>query len=351
MRIQLKKQIIQSCLLVSSGILLQFPVFADVNPYTMFGSGDTTDQNQSSQSQEDTTSTPTTTMTTTTTAPATSSTVVANPSPSYQMPAPLVQPGSNQASSAAPVARPALKLSSAVTSSNPPASFTPGLLSNATVPPTAGSSQSGAGNSNQDDILPQINSNIEMGNKDLMARFALEDSLDYPGTPSFSPTFIQEDSGYDTLASYLNTPSALPTFTNPLTQSGSVANTLNQLYSTTAFPSAQGNQKGGAAQLATNEMSLLNQTVLRPFSQQWSSDLVDASSPQLLRTIAVQQAVQNYILFLQLQNMNAQVAQQASNGVEMQALLSQVTIMNNTNQYYLKLILKKISANSNINNK
>jgi hypothetical protein len=353
----MKKQI-GNMLWVSAGVVFSLYGFADPNPYTMFGA-DNSGQSGSvsaAPSMQSVSSAPTAPASNTA-APATAAPAATSAAASkYQTPAPLVQPAGNvgQSASSSSTAKSSstksyapLPLSSAQTSLNPSVSLAPAASSTINTAPanyslpnnystyggsTAPVSPSGAGitpasGGDTTDILQQIDKDIQLSNTQIANRFTTEDALNYPSPAptSLNPNLLQTDMGFVGFASGLNSNqlgassasgngavalSAI-SIANPLVGVPVVISNLNALYQSTSSPSSSNaSSLPGSVTAGPSVMTLLNQAVTSPFVGNWTTDLSNASTPQLLRVIAMQQAIQNYILYQQLNRMSEQEALQ-----------------------------------------
>ncbi len=369
------KQITGKIYGVATGLFLALPLFAYPNPYVMFGSDDSNPSQTNGVSSMQSVSDDASSAAPSSTAPATSTTSTPSQTATmqYQTPKALVQPAANvgtssTASTATSAPKP-LQMVQTMSSLNPsvslnapagttlntaPANYS--MPGNYSTTAAAASTTDGTivpvPSSNGSNILQQIDKDIQSSNQQIANRFATDDARDYPTpTPtSLNTNLLQTDSGFPALmsgfvgnqlvsatSSVASSASSGANILNPLTGVPVATANLNALYQAQTAATAAGSVQPPAT------ITLLNNAVLSPFSGNWSADISSASTPQLLRIIAMQQAIQNYILYQQLNRMSEQ------EGLQIQALQSNVLtsqILQTIQQNEVKngLYLKQMTA-------
>ena len=301
------------------GLFTTSAAFADFNPYTFFGNSNgggqaqTGDISQNQQNNAPSTASPTPAVTI--------SAAPTSVAPQYTVPAALNQPGSNvkpyAPTSASTAPQRQLVLAPSPTSSSPPPTFTPGLLPNTALLPTGGVIPSSSGSSDQgaaNNILQKIDADIQAGNNQIGSHYTTESILDFnPNLQPTSSTFVSTDSGYSAFAGQ--------------------AKKVSQ-------PDRNGNYSG----LNSTANNVIQTTALNPYADSaWMTNLAIASTPQLLRIIAIQQALMNYILSQQLLSQADAVNQ---NRQELEKINDNITRLNYANSIYLPAILKGLSNKS-----
>ncbi len=346
---------------------VNFVAYADdsTNPYGFFGGG--SDSNASSTSNTAATANSNSNSAAQTASASASATQSASApartasGPQYQTPAPLAQPASSvgQFSPSSAASPSSLKLlpNPALTSSSPSPIFPPppGSVSapsssqRLTLPPTAptgypttpGLNQSSASSSNAvftptsdnsgggSGILQQINANIQLGNSQFLAEFE-------PNQQAVSSNFLSSESGYSNILAIMQSTNPIPAVSTSV-NSDTIRAAQQGLAALIASSSTSG----------TSNLAALQQSINAPFSGNWMSDVSVATTPQLLRMIAVQEAIQNYIAYQELQRLMETEALQVAMVQSVNGMSSQLVSVTQSNGYYLAQILSAIKTQNN----
>ena len=320
----------------------------------------------------------------------TQNTTTTSPVILYSKPTALVQPAGNvgQFNAAAPTANSTYSYvnpqSNINNSSANTAHLIPGLL-----PANSGTAGTTPSSPNQlIPILKAINQNVETGNQQI----AMHYSQDQLPNLNFQPTtsdFVSVQSGFSALSNLYSSQSSFSTLWLSDAQKGEGKtedstegpNSFDVSgYSSWASASQYGQSQGSqpwspivsysmnslndlyySAQGSStpSPMAMLNTSVMTPFSSNaWMQQVEVATTPQLLRTIVLQNAVRNYMLYQMLRRQSEQEMLQAT---EVRLLYDMDTHVNknihnldndtNTSQQNLMNMMQKLMRSDQLGGK